>query len=39
MGKSWKIEVVGSLTQVITMPGWWFGTCFMFPYFVNNHPN
>jgi len=26
MGKSWKIEVVGSLTQVITMPGWWFGT-------------
>ena len=22
-----------------TIPGWWFGTCFIFPYIGNNHPN
>ena len=22
-----------------TVTGWWFGTCFIFPYFGNNHPN
>jgi len=21
------------------IPGWWFGTCFIFPYIGNNHPN
>ena len=21
------------------MAGWWFGTCFIFPYIGNNHPN
>ena len=22
-----------------TISGWWFGTCFIFPYIENNHPN
>jgi len=22
-----------------TMTGWWFGTCFIFPYIGNNHPS
>ena len=22
-----------------TCTGWWFGTCFIFPYIGNNHPN
>ena len=23
----------------IFLAGWWFGTCFIFPYIGNNHPN
>ena len=23
----------------VTLPGWWFGTFFIFPYIGNNHPN
>ena len=22
-----------------TMAGWWFGTCYIFPYIGNNYPN
>ena len=25
--------------QNISISGWWFGTCFIFPYIGNNHPN
>ena len=23
----------------LIVAGWWFGTCFIFPYIGNNHPN
>ena len=28
-----------SLAIHISISGWWFGTCFIFPYIGNNHPN
>jgi hypothetical protein len=28
-----------SLAIKISISGWWFGTCFIFPYIGNNHPN
>ena len=30
-------EIPGHVCQNI--PGWWFGTFFIFPYIGNNHPN
>ena len=27
------------LIHYIFLTGWWFGTCFIFPYIGNNHPN
>jgi hypothetical protein len=24
---------------ITTYTGWWFGTCFIFPYIGNTHPN
>jgi hypothetical protein len=43
--KNWSSEVLSIRSQSQTNylisfdTGWWFGTCFIFPYIGNNHPN
>ena len=34
-----KKQTVGNKDQSNTLPSWWFGTCFVFPYMGYNHPN
>ena len=38
------LVLISSSTDGVMIPrkplsGWWFGTCFTFPYIGNNHPN
>ena len=35
---SWKMRDVDLIREQFEA-GWWFGTCFIFPYIGNNHPN
>ena len=41
MGSQLACDPVGDSAQLADqkLPGWWFGTCFIFPYIGNNHPN
>ena len=32
-------KALGNLNVAECKTGWWFGTCFIFPYIGNNHPN
>ena len=34
-----KSICVSGWTLIFTLSGWWFGTCFIFPYIGNNNPN
>ena len=37
-GQGWLLRAVCSF-KVVHVAGWWFGTCLIFPYIGNHHPN
>ena len=34
-----RCPIISKRIHFIKPPGWWFGTCFIFPYIGNNNPN
>jgi hypothetical protein len=39
-GKFWPLQNGENMMRIHDpSSGWWFGTCFIFPYIGNNHPN